>query len=205
MQCSLRVTRNQGDTCFSCLIGFALHFFFHQVAQVSPGRTVSLVYQEQRVNLDSQASDSQDPRELKVKMDTGPILPPPNLFSFAVILPFLFPPPILHLHILLSVHLVPPLPPAFFSAHFLLPTLYHIFYHHLFFLLPLTLWFFLPTGFPGISGQPGAPAGPGRPGVDGLPGQPGFPGAKVDRWIKYFIIVMGNSHQRKRKRDAPFH
>lgn len=139
MQCSLRVTRNQGDTCFSCLIGFALHFFFHQVAQVSPGRTVSLVYQEQRVNLDSQASDSQDPRELKVKMDTGPILPPPNLFSFAVILPFLFPPPILHLHILLSVHLVPPLPPAFFSAHFLLPTLYDIFYHHLFFLLPLTL------------------------------------------------------------------
>lgn len=37
----------------------------HQVAQVSPDKMVSLVYQEGRVILDSQASDSQDPQELK--------------------------------------------------------------------------------------------------------------------------------------------
>lgn len=147
-------------------------FLFHQVAQVSPGRTVSLVYQEQRVNLDSQASDSQDPQELKVKMFT---LVPSFLLLICLaclaVLLFLFP-PILDLHILFSVRLI----------QFVLPTLYHVFYHHhLFFLLPLTLFFCLPTGFPGIPGQPGAPAGPGRPGVDGLPGQPGFPGPKVDR------------------------
>lgn len=37
----------------------------HQVAQVSLDRMASLVYQEERVNLDSQALDSLDPQELK--------------------------------------------------------------------------------------------------------------------------------------------
>lgn len=36
-----------------------------QEARVHPDRMVSPVYQEGRVNLDSQASDSQDPQELK--------------------------------------------------------------------------------------------------------------------------------------------
>lgn len=36
-----------------------------QAPQERPGRTVSLVYPEPRVNQDSQASDSQDPQELK--------------------------------------------------------------------------------------------------------------------------------------------
>lgn len=38
----------------------------HQVTQVSPDRMVSLVYQERRVTLDSQALDFQDPQALKV-------------------------------------------------------------------------------------------------------------------------------------------
>lgn len=37
----------------------------HQVTQVSPAKMVSLGYQDRRVTLDSQASDSQDPPELK--------------------------------------------------------------------------------------------------------------------------------------------
>lgn len=42
-----------------------LDFLEHQVTPVSPDRMVSPDHQEQRVNLDSQASDSQDPQELK--------------------------------------------------------------------------------------------------------------------------------------------
>lgn len=42
-----------------------LDFPAQQVTQVSPDRAASLVYQEPRANLDSQALDSQDPQELK--------------------------------------------------------------------------------------------------------------------------------------------
>lgn len=38
----------------------------YQVTQVNPGSLVSLVYQDPRVNRDSQASDFQDPQDLKV-------------------------------------------------------------------------------------------------------------------------------------------
>lgn len=127
-----------------------------QVTKEGPDRTVSLVHQERRVTLDSQASDSQGPQELKVKTFSFLLV---DLCSF-----FFFPyPPVLDLHILISVH-----PPHKFS-----------FNRHL--SSPSSSLFFSPPGFPGVPGQPGPAAGPGRPGVDGLPGQPGFPGSKVCR------------------------
>lgn len=43
----------------------SLGYPVHQVHQVSPDSLVSPVYQDRRVNLDSQALDSQDPQDQK--------------------------------------------------------------------------------------------------------------------------------------------
>lgn len=58
-------------TCICCLTGFVFVISCSQVTQVSPDSLVSLVYQEQKVILDSRVSDSLDPQELKVKTPTN--------------------------------------------------------------------------------------------------------------------------------------
>lgn len=59
---------------------FVVCFLCCQEAQVRLDRMVSPVYQEGRVNLDSQASDFQDPQELKVSTSATILIFLPPLF-----------------------------------------------------------------------------------------------------------------------------